>query len=38
MGQDYKCSCRASGDAWYLCPKHEGLILDDVEEDLGGEE
>lgn len=32
MGQDYKCGCRRSLSGWYLCDKHEGELIIDLEE------
>lgn len=27
MGTDFKCGCRCSANHWFLCEKHENLIL-----------
>ena len=31
IGLKYKCGCKYSLGAWYLCPKHDNMIIADVE-------
>lgn len=32
MGEDFKCGCRVSCGAWYLCNKHENDLIFNLEE------
>lgn len=29
MGEDFKCGCRVSFGHWFLCSKHEDMIIEE---------
>ena len=35
MGSDYKCGCRHSFRAWFICEDHEIELLGKLEADYG---